>query len=74
MDKVHTRTLDQRIVIPVNEFFQPIADDDGVLSELSNFLGTLAKRCISLTYVTWRHVPQNLRNTLWNYVKVFHEK
>ncbi|KAL8089227.1 hypothetical protein AgCh_038856 [Apium graveolens] len=47
MDKVHRRSYDNRIVIQVNEFFQPITDSDGVLSELSNFLGTLAKLCVS---------------------------
>ncbi|KAK1364874.1 hypothetical protein POM88_040435 [Heracleum sosnowskyi] len=70
-DKVHTRSFDndKRIVIGMNEFFQPIADDDKVLSELSNFLGTIAKQCVSLTYVTWRHVPENLKKTMWNYCK-----
>lgn len=74
MDKVHTRSFDKRIVIGMNEFFQPIADNDKVLSELSNFLGTIAKRCVSLTYVTWRHVPENLKKTMWNYCKVIYEK
>ncbi|KAK1402365.1 hypothetical protein POM88_001970 [Heracleum sosnowskyi] len=69
MDKVHMRSLDKRLVIGMNEFFQPITENDKVLSELSSFLGTLAKRCVSLTYVTWRHVPENLRKTMWNYVK-----
>lgn len=70
MDKVHTRSYDKRIVIGMNDSFQPIAEDDRVFSELSNFLGTLAKRCVSLTYVNWRHVPNNLKQTMWNYVKV----
>ncbi|KAK1380994.1 hypothetical protein POM88_027738 [Heracleum sosnowskyi] len=69
MDKVHMRSLDKRLVIGMNEFFQPITENDKVLSKLSSFMGTLAKRCVSLTYVTWRHVPQNLRKTMWNYVK-----
>nr|XP_017228755.1 PREDICTED: uncharacterized protein LOC108192725 [Daucus carota subsp. sativus] len=69
MDKVHTRSFDKRIVIEMNDDFQPIAENDKVLSELSSFLGTLAKRCVPLTYVTWRHVPKNLRQTMWNYVK-----
>ncbi|KAK1396062.1 hypothetical protein POM88_005925 [Heracleum sosnowskyi] len=43
MDKVHMRSLDKRLVIGMNEFFQPIAENDKVLSELSSFLGTLAK-------------------------------
>lgn len=74
MEKVHTRSLDKRIVVRVNELFQPIADDDKVRTELGNFLGTLAKRCVSLTYVTWRHVPENIKKTMWNYVKVIYKQ
>lgn len=70
MDKVHTRSFEQRIVIGMNELGQPITENDKVLSELSSFLGTLAKRCVPLTYVTWRKVPKNLKETMWNYVKV----
>ncbi|XP_063940112.1 uncharacterized protein LOC108225480 isoform X2 [Daucus carota subsp. sativus] len=69
MDKVHTRSFEQRIVIGMNELGQPITENDKVLSELSSFLGTLAKRCVPLTYVTWRKVPKNLKETMWNYVK-----
>ncbi|KAK1401077.1 hypothetical protein POM88_000682 [Heracleum sosnowskyi] len=50
MDKVHTRSRDKRLVIGMNEFFQPITENYKVLSELSNFLGTLAKRYVLLTY------------------------
>ncbi|KAL8119243.1 hypothetical protein AgCh_016677 [Apium graveolens] len=63
------RSVEQRIVIGMNDDYQPIAENDKILSELSSFIGTLAKRCVSLTYVTWRHVPIQLRLTLWNYVK-----
>lgn len=72
MDRVHTRNMDHRVVLQMNERFQPVSDEDKVISELSNFLGTLAKRCVSFTYVSWRDVPKTLKNTLWNYVKVSH--
>ncbi|KAL8125423.1 hypothetical protein AgCh_012929 [Apium graveolens] len=69
MDRVHMRSLEQRIVIGMNDDYQLIAESDKILSELSSFIGTLAKRCVSLTYVIWRHVPIQLRQTSWNYVK-----
>ena len=70
MDRVHTRNPDKRVVLQMNERFQAISEDDKISSELSNFLGTLAKRCVSFTYVSWRDVPESLKKTMWNYVKV----
>lgn len=64
MDKVHTGSFDKIIVIGMNEDLQPIMDDERVLSELSNFLGVLAKRRVSLTYVTWPHIYENLKKTM----------
>ena len=58
MDDVHTRRFDKRVFIGMNDDFRPIAENDKVLSELSYYLGTLAKRCVSLTYVTWRYVSK----------------
>ncbi|KAK1387533.1 hypothetical protein POM88_015711 [Heracleum sosnowskyi] len=48
--------------------FSPMADDDQKISELSNFLGTL-KRCVPLTYASWEHVPESLKDTFWSYTK-----
>lgn len=72
MDRVHTRNSDNRVVVQMNDRFQPIFDDDKISSELSNFLGTIAKRCVSFNYVTWRDVPASLKKTMWNYVRVLH--
>ncbi|KAK1386082.1 hypothetical protein POM88_023817 [Heracleum sosnowskyi] len=69
MDAVHMRSFDKRVVIGMNDDFQPIAEDDKVLSELSCYLGTLAKRRVSLSYVSWRHVSKDLRQAMWNHVK-----
>lgn len=69
MDKVHTRPFEKRIVVNMNKKGQPISDDDNVVTELGYFLGTLRK-CVPLTYKSWRDVPENLKNTLLNYVKV----
>jgi len=38
MFNVHTTVYDKRVVISMNQWFQPISDDDKVISELSNFL------------------------------------
>lgn len=70
MDRVHSRPFDKKVVIDMNSRFQPILDDDKVVSELSNFLGTMARRCATLTYVSWRHVPKSLKETMWSYVKL----
>ena len=69
MNKVHTRPIDKRIIVNMNKKFQPISDDDKVISELGYFLGTL-KKCVPLTYKSWKDVPANLKTTLLNYVKV----
>ncbi|KAK1369770.1 hypothetical protein POM88_035862 [Heracleum sosnowskyi] len=68
MDKVHTRPFEKRVVISVNNKFQPVADDDQKISELRNFLGTL-KRCVPLTYASWEHVPESLKDTFWSCTK-----
>ena len=69
MDKVHTRTFDKRVVLSMNEKFQPITSDDKLASEFSRFLGTL-KRCVPLTFASWDDVPESTKTTLWNYVQV----
>lgn len=71
MFNVHTRAYDKRVVISMNQWFQPISDDDKVISELSNFLGTL-KRSVPLTYKSWSDVPEKLKKSLWDYVKVIY--
>lgn len=71
MNRVHTRPLDKRPVILMNELLQPISDDDQNICELGSFLGTL-RRSVSLTYKTWSHVPCSWKKTMWNYVKVLH--
>ncbi|KAL8109479.1 hypothetical protein AgCh_025538 [Apium graveolens] len=73
MYKVHTRPFDKRIVIFMNEQFQPIFGNSKNISEMSRFLGTL-KRCVPLTYVLWEYVPTTLKKTLWDYAKTRAEK
>ncbi|WOG86506.1 hypothetical protein DCAR_0205717 [Daucus carota subsp. sativus] len=37
------------------------------VGELSNFLGTIARDNVSLTYVNWHVVPDQLKQKLWEY-------
>lgn len=68
MDRVHTRTFDERVVIQMNHKGQPISDDDKVMAELSSFLGTL-KMSVSLTYKSRNDVPKALKDHFWEYIK-----
>ncbi|WOG86475.1 hypothetical protein DCAR_0205682 [Daucus carota subsp. sativus] len=68
MDKVHTRPFEKRVEVKMNDRFQPISDNDKVISEFGYFLGTL-KKSVPLTYKSWRDVPDSLKTTLLNYVK-----
>ncbi|KAL8121392.1 hypothetical protein AgCh_018211 [Apium graveolens] len=58
MDKVHSRPFEKRVVVDMNNRYQLVSDNDNVVSELSNFLGKIAKRCVPLTYCN--HVSEDL--------------
>ena len=67
MLKVHARGPDDKVVITLNEDGQPVSDN---ISELSNFLGTLAKDNVSLTYINWHVVPEQLKRQMLEYTLV----
>ncbi|KAK1391738.1 hypothetical protein POM88_010794 [Heracleum sosnowskyi] len=67
MSKVHGRNPDEKKVISLNEKGQAISENDGDVAELSNFLGTLARDNVSLTYINWHVVPDQLKLKLWEY-------
>ena len=67
MTKVHARTPDDKVVIELNEDGQPVSDN---ITELSNFLGTLAKDNVSLTYINWHVVPDQLKRQMLDYALV----
>lgn len=71
MAKVHTRSTDEKVVITLNEESQPVSDNQKVITELSNFVGTLARDNVSLTYVNWHVVPENLKKQLWEHTLVY---
>ncbi|KAL6507179.1 hypothetical protein OROHE_022078 [Orobanche hederae] len=56
-----------KVVISLNEEGQPISDDEKSVRELSNFVGTLARDNVSLTYINWHVVPDQLKKQLWEY-------
>ena len=65
MIKVHARTAENKVVITLNEDHQPVSDNQKILTELNNFVGTLARDNVSLTYVNWHVVPDSLKKQLW---------
>ncbi|KAL8102655.1 hypothetical protein AgCh_027252 [Apium graveolens] len=67
MTRVHGRNPNEKVVISLNAKGQAISDIEGDVAELSNFLGTLAKDNVSLTYVNWHVVPDQLKQKLWEY-------
>lgn len=67
MSNVHTRA--EKPEIKLSEDGQPISDDDDhLLREFSNFLGTVVRDFVSLTCRSWTEVPE--KGILWKYVKV----
>ncbi|MDV3191277.1 MAG: hypothetical protein Q8832_02405 [Candidatus Phytoplasma australasiaticum] len=70
MTRVHGRNPNEKVVISLNAKGQAISDIEGDVAELSNFLGTLARDNVSLTYVNWHVVPDQLKQKLWEYTLV----
>ncbi|KAL8116810.1 hypothetical protein AgCh_023104 [Apium graveolens] len=64
---VHGRNPNEKVVIPSNAKGQAISDIERDVAELSNFLGTLARDNVSLTYVDWHVVLDQLKQKLWEY-------
>ena len=73
MDGVHTRSLENKPSIILNEFEQPIrlvTETKDYVSEFSRFLDTIARdyNHTPLTIRSWLKVPNKKR--LWDYVLV----
>lgn len=71
MTKVHARSGDEKVFIMLNELGQPVSDNQKILTELSNFVGTVARDNVSLTFVNWRLVPELLKKQMWDYTLVY---
>ena len=70
MSRVHARNPNEIVVISLIKKGQAISDVEEDVAELSNFLGTLARDNVSLTYVNWHVVPEKLKQKLWDYTLV----
>lgn len=71
LSKVHERGADEKIMITLNEAGQPISENQKIITELTNFVGTLARDNVSLTYVNWHLVPELLKKKLWKETQVY---
>lgn len=65
MSKVYGRNPNEKLPIKLNSEGQPIGDDGRVLTELSNFLGTLVRDNVSLTFINWHVVPEETKQKMW---------
>ena len=70
MNHVFTRKLEDRPVVSLNSDFQPYSRKDKVVTELSSFLGRIARLYIPLDFVNWSKVPEEEKNGWWEYVRV----
>ncbi|KAL8089235.1 hypothetical protein AgCh_038864 [Apium graveolens] len=69
MLKVHGRSAGEKKFVKLSKRGQPIGDRK-TRSELSNFLGTLVKDYVLLTYVNWHVVPDDLKKQMLEYTLV----
>lgn len=72
MAEVHNRKFEDRPLIILNEYGQPIGPTKEAFRELSRFLGTMAKDSLlaPLNYCEWTIFPSKLKEKIWNYVLV----
>lgn len=69
---IHARTMEEREEVTLNEDAQPIGPTDRAVSNLSLFLGTLARNSTfcPLIYTSWKAMPDENIERVWNYTKV----
>lgn len=70
MSAVFTRKLEDRPVLTLNHELQPVSENSKIRSEYSSFLGTLARQCVPLDYISWHEVPDGQKNGWWEFIKV----
>ena len=70
MSSVFTRRLDERPELYLNHDLQPVSDDNKVRAEFSSFLGKLSRECVPLDYVSWHEIPDEQKNSWWDFIKV----
>uniref|UniRef100_M1DPG5 Ubiquitin n=1 Tax=Solanum tuberosum TaxID=4113 RepID=M1DPG5_SOLTU len=54
---------------------QPVGPIDKIVSELTNFIGTIARnpRFINLMYTSWHAVPKDIKKRMWEYINAISE-
>lgn len=73
MNAVYTMRADEKKIIKLNIELQAVADDDKVLSEFKDFLGTLGRQSVPLDCINWPRFPQQQKEELWSFVKTKYE-
>lgn len=70
-NNIHARTLEEREEVTFNDDGQPIGPTNKAVSNLSLFLGTLARKATfcPLTYTNWTNVPDRNIKRIWAFTK-----
>ncbi|KAL2934154.1 Transcription initiation factor IIB [Bienertia sinuspersici] len=73
---VHARKIDERPLLILNSYGQPIGPTKQLLSEYSLFLGTLARNpeFLPLNYCDWPSIPDHDKDKVWEYVQTYEER
>lgn len=58
----------KKLVVRYNSRGQPVGK---VATLLSSYTGLLARTIVPITYDRWTNVPSNLKEEIWDHVKVF---
>ncbi|XP_019170859.1 PREDICTED: uncharacterized protein LOC109175436 [Ipomoea nil] len=53
--------------VQFNELGQPIGDS---AAELQSYIGVLAREKVKLNFKTWKHVPQDIKDKIWDAVNL----
>lgn len=67
---VHARELEEREEVTLDDDGEPVGPNDKVVSDLSYFLGTIARNATycPLIYTNFKALTKDERDAIWNYV------
>jgi len=70
--QIHARNTEDRPKVILNKDGEPIGPNDGVVSDLSYFLGTLARNSdfSPLIYPNFKALHKDYKERIWKYVMV----
>ena len=68
---IHARSLEERVEVTFDKG-QAIGPCDKIVTDLSFFLGTIARNptFCPLTYTNWKAIPDDNKLRMWKYVNV----